>query len=264
MKAFGYLEAKVANEKPEADDELFIDRDPTYFEILLQAVRTFCRPPQKSIDVHKQHLLEECAFYCVNNWLPESILGKISSYCMRPQDKRIRDTEISGGIEIVDPFKVAVERGIAADLGTVLLQTNRNCPGFNCASSEVLKSRLDVISGGLLNKLQGLQGVLVAGGAVAAALQSNNRCSDFDLFLMCSPMETLSKVRSIYDACRQTCGKTNLMVTRTNSSVTIFRAAEPALLPIQVRCFSFVGVAIVKLKWGGACDGNYEDSIFDW
>ena len=146
----------------------------------------------------------------------------------------------------------------------MLLQINRNCTGFKCASSEVLKSRLDVISGGLLSKLQGLQGVLVAGGAVVAALQGNNRCSDFDLFLMCSPMEGLSKVRSIYAACRQTCSKTNLMVTRTNFSVTIFRAAEPALLPIQVLCFSFVGIVIVKLKWGGTCDGNYEDSIFDW
>lgn len=246
LVAFGYLHARIVNEQTEADDEIFVDRDPLYFQILLQAIRNFSRPSQKDIVAHKQHLLAECAFYCINDWLTETIIGKISCHHMRLQDQQIRTGEISGDFEIVDPFQVTFERGNASDLGTVLFQSNGDCPGFDCENLEVLKSRLDVLSGGLLRKLHGTQGILIAGGAVVSALQGYNRCSDFDLFLMCSPSEGLSKVRSIYEACRETGSKTNLMVTRTRFSVTIFRALEPTPLPIQVRlsgqlacCFNY-------------------------
>ena len=87
LEAFGYLHAKFLNEQHKADDELFVDRDPLYFQILLQAIRTFQRPQQKDIDAHKQHLLAECAFYCVSDWLPETILGKISFHHLRLQDQ---------------------------------------------------------------------------------------------------------------------------------------------------------------------------------
>ena len=237
LAAFGYLHARMVHEQPETDDEIFVDRDPLYFQILLQAIRTSQRPQQKYIDAHKQHLLAECEFYCVSDWLPESILGKISCHHMRLQDQKIRTAEITGDVEIVDPFQVAFERRNASDLGTVLFQSNGGRPGFACQNLEVLKSRLDVLSGGLVGKVQGLQGVLVAGGAVVTALQGYNRCSDFDLFLMCPPSEGLEKIRSIYEACRHTAvsTKTNLMVTRTNFSVTIFSAFDPAPMPIQVR-----------------------------
>lgn len=237
VAAFGYLNARIANEQTEADDEIFVDRDPLYFQILLQAIRTFQRPQQKDIDSHKQHLIAECEFYCVSDWLPASILGRISYHHMRLQDQKIRAAEIAGDVEIFDPFQVAFERRNASHLGTVLFQSNGERPGLACENLEVLKSRLDVLSGGLVGKLQGLQGVLVAGGAVVTALQGYNRCSDFDLFLMCPPSEGLEKIRSIYEACRHTAvnAKTNLMVTRTNFSVTMFRASEPSPLPIQVR-----------------------------
>jgi hypothetical protein len=244
LNAFGYIRARLANEHTDVDEEIFVDRDPTYFEILLQAVRTFSRPPQKDIDAYKQHLLAECAFFCVSDWLSEAIIGKICNHLMRQQDQKIRAAEISGDVEVVDPFQAAFEQGNATDLGSVWLQSNGDRPYFDCASVEMLKSRLDMLSGGLVGKLQGVQGILDAGGAIVAALGGGKDCcTDFDLFLACSPTEGLSKVRSIYEACRQTVGggKTNLMVIRTSFSVTIFRSYEPVPLPIQVLCFSSVG-----------------------
>jgi hypothetical protein len=271
LNAFGYISARLANEHTDVDEEIFIDRNPTYFAILLQAVRTFSRPTQKDIDANKQHILAECAFFCVRDWLSDSILGKISYHHMRQQDQKTRAAEIAGDIEVLDPFQAVFEQGNATDLGSVLLQSNRDHPCFDCPSVEALKSRLDMLSGGLIGKIQRLQGVLVAGGAVVAALSGDgkNCCTDLDLFLMCSPTEGLSKVRSIYEACRETVRggkKTNLMVTRTSFSVTIFRASEPVPLPIQVLSVLSVGSddCGILIKGGENAMGNSEDSVFYW
>ena len=39
---------------------IFVDRCPKLFSILLHAFRTYSRPAQSAIDVHKQDLLDEC------------------------------------------------------------------------------------------------------------------------------------------------------------------------------------------------------------
>ena len=67
LAAFGYSHARMVNEQAETNDEIFVNRDPLYFQILLQASRTFQKPQQKDIDAHKQHLLVECEIDCVSN-----------------------------------------------------------------------------------------------------------------------------------------------------------------------------------------------------
>ena len=60
--AFGYLRGMLAWGTQEQDEGgIFVDRDPALFEILLQCVRTFARPPQREIDNRKDELLSECA-----------------------------------------------------------------------------------------------------------------------------------------------------------------------------------------------------------
>ena len=67
LDAFGFLRSMLSGnfEEPrDADGSVFLDRDGSLFEALLQSARTFTRPPQKLIDARRLDLIEECRFLC--------------------------------------------------------------------------------------------------------------------------------------------------------------------------------------------------------
>ncbi len=250
--AFGYLRGILAWGAREPDDDgIFVDRDPALFEILLQCVRTFTRPPRREIDTRKAELLSECASYCVGDFLTDSITGRISGFNMRPQDREISFFERAGDVSLLDPFQTSFGQRPVAELGPALLESRGDERArMRCETEAVIRARLNKLTNGLIDKLAPVQGVLIAGGAVVDALfEGRRRCSDVDIFLRRAPEEGLSKLRAVYDAVRQLAldasqgaALRNLLVTRTSSSVTIFSCADGAVPPIQV---SRVGGSIV-------------------
>ena len=165
IQAFGYLQARLQNSDVQCDN-IFVDRDPVYFDILLQAVRTFTRPPQHLINKFGQQLLDECAFYCIDSWLFEVVRGKISDAHMRPEDRGIRTAEMKDEVTLIDPFEhPQFQRRHASELGTVLLETCGNRQLFNCDGAMELVARLNTMTDGLINKLRGIDGMIIAGGA---------------------------------------------------------------------------------------------------
>ncbi|MBI24707.1 MAG: hypothetical protein CMN05_14120 [Roseibacillus sp.] len=144
-------------------------------------------------------------------------------------------------MEFLDPFQMQFPSRPATELGPALLLRDDNRARFDCDSVAVLKERLDALTKGLVTKLAGVDGLLLAGGCVVHALSGGRSpCSDVDIFLKCDPSEGMSKVRAVYDACRAV-GLTlsrngslkNMLVTRTCCSVTFF-ISEKACPPIQV------------------------------
>lgn len=248
LNAFGYLRARLNEGFTLETDEkghLFVDRDPALFEILLQSVRAASRPPQRAIDARKQDLLEECAFYCIDTWVAESILGKISGFFMRHQDRAIRSAEMTNETgPLLDPFETTYDERSATELGPTLLQpeNDEDRPRIECKNAAALKDRLNALTNGLVDKLSGVAGIVIAGGAVVDALTCGlGRCTDVDVFLRCDPPEGMSKLRSVYEACREIarsmnhggCLK-NLLVTRTTCSVTFLISCDRACPPVQV------------------------------
>ena len=63
INSFQYLQARLGDNFQSPFDEagqLFIDRCPQLFEVLLQSVRSLTRPRQRYILEHKRDLLAEC------------------------------------------------------------------------------------------------------------------------------------------------------------------------------------------------------------
>lgn len=65
INSFQYLQARLGDnfQSPlNEDGQLFVDRCPDLFAVLLQSVRSLTRPRQRYILEHKQDLLAECEF----------------------------------------------------------------------------------------------------------------------------------------------------------------------------------------------------------
>ena len=65
INSFQYLQARLGDnyQSPFYEaGQLFVDRCPELFEVLLQSVRTLTRPRQSYILDHKRDLLAECEF----------------------------------------------------------------------------------------------------------------------------------------------------------------------------------------------------------
>ena len=66
INSFEYLQARLGDsfQSPlDEDGQLFVDRCPDLFAVLLQSVRSLTRPRQRYILEHKQDLLAECKLF---------------------------------------------------------------------------------------------------------------------------------------------------------------------------------------------------------
>ena len=194
INAFQYLQARLGeNFRPPVDaatGELFVDRCPELFDVLLQSVRTLTRPRQSYIMERKRDLLAECDFYGVSDWLPQSILGNTASVFFLPEDRAISAAERAGSMGLLNPFETVFVSKNASDLGmTVLLEERFSRANLDCPSAEVLLQWLDKLTKGVMSHIA-VPGVIAAGGAVAHALAGcHGTCTDV----------RSQKISSLYD-----------------------------------------------------------------
>ena len=242
LESFHYFQSRLGKHfRSSLDDagELFVDRCPVLFEVLLQSVRSLTRPRQLLVSERKRDLLAECDFYGVSDWLPQCILGNTPSVFFRPEDRAIIQAELGAEINLFDPFTVTFTSKNAFDVGmVVLLDDQFPRSSFNCATAEVLLQRLDNLTKGVMSKIC-IPGVIVAGGIVAHALsgchgsygdvytcqissfvlflvylsyvvRTTNGCMDqsrvfvslVDLLLQCDREHAFQKLKGVFEACR--------------------------------------------------------------
>ena len=241
---------------------IFVDRCPKLFSILLHAFRTFSRPAQSAIDVHKQDLLDECRFYGAE-WLRSKIEGKISSMDMRASDRLDED----GPVELFDMFGGrCVEARCANELQIPLLLGGGQTKRFSvqCPNVEAFAARLDNFSRGILSMLakdNDCRGIVVAGGSALAALAGSTGATDIDMFLACDPEQAAQKLRAVYEACRRVCRERShptgsgyrktMLVTRTSSSVTILTSS--AAPPVQVILHTYTSISEILIRFDVDC-----------
>ena len=80
----------------DVDGRLFIDRDGNVFATLLNFMRTTkLFMPQKVIEDKRPMLMAEADFFGLD-WLLHRLKGEISIFDFAPNDKHIRNSEISG------------------------------------------------------------------------------------------------------------------------------------------------------------------------
>ena len=240
---------------------IFVDRCPKLFSILLHAFRTFSRPAQGAINLHKQDLLDECRFYGAE-WLRSNIEGKISSLDMRASDRLDEDAPV----ELLDMFGCCcIEGRCANELQIPLLlggQTNRL--SAKCTNIEAFAARLDNFSRGILSMLAkdpDCRGIVVAGGSALAALAGSTGATDIDIFLVSDPTQAEQKLRAVYEACRRVCRERShptesgyrktMLVTRTTSTVTILTSS--AAPPVQVILHIYTSISEILTRFDVDC-----------
>ena len=94
---FRALSAFPSSPREVSGQAIFVDRGPALFEIILQALRTFERPPPVQLKELGEKLLLECGFFGIP-WLEADLLGVIGTHRLRPQDKAIQEREVAGAV----------------------------------------------------------------------------------------------------------------------------------------------------------------------
>ena len=106
-----------------------------------------------------------------DDWLLDSVEGRISPFNMRFGDRELRLAELAGEMTLLDPFcpKLRALAPAAPDeLGPAILKPEpQDRPNIDCEDTAVFKQRLNRLTGGLVDKLAGVEGLLIAGGAAA-------------------------------------------------------------------------------------------------
>jgi hypothetical protein len=242
------------------DDQgrVFIDRDGTLFAYLLNYMRTHRRPAHKIVHELRDQLLEECAYFGFDAFA-KNLRGEVSAYDMRWHERSVREKEAMLRNDpmscrqgfLIDPFKVDTARRPRHDLELPLLLASGEAPGIKDGYA-AFRERLDAFSGGLLDSLKLIPGVILAGGAVIGALTDTDK-GDLDIFLTLPAPEAeqaLRKVFAVVQANQATFARSEqsrLLITRSNAAFTIYRICggkvELELPPVQVILNTFTCVA---------------------
>ena len=245
---------------------IFIDRCPKLFEIILHCFRTCARPAQHIILSKKHVLLDECDFYGAD-WLKRKIEGKLNYFDLKFCDRCIALDEIEGNVALLDVFETRIPNKVATDLDIPLLLHNKTSRfQLRCSSIDGFIARMDTMSNGLLSQLIGTVdcgGIVCAGGSVLAALSGSDCATDIDLFLVCDHTEGETKLRIIYEACREihkrravidTSSQSKmLLVTRTPSSVTILISGVPRTRPVQIILHTYESISQILIGFDVDC-----------
>ena len=226
----------------DGDGNIFVDRAPHLFKILLECWRTSLRPPQRTISQFQDQLLAECKFFAADD-AAARIAGKTSEADLSPQCRLIALDEAEGSATLVNVFNAHLElKDIAQlQLPPLLLAPVRSDSSVLAGDFSHCKECLNVQMGGILVRLLEdsliSQSVVIAGGAVVGAL-TGCASGDVDLFLVGAPAgeehAILAKIYSIVmDACKEHRGDAaRLLVTRSSATMTLFKQHHGP--PIQI------------------------------
>ena len=211
------------------NNRIFIDRDGKLFAILLDCMRN-CgkRPLQSTIEAVGAHqLLQECEFFIYDS-LAQKICGKISPFDMRYQDRVIRENELMDNtINLCDLFQMSdISSKPRESLELPLLFNDTPQPVAQCTYLDFC-SRLDKFTGGLLEDLNHIPGVVIAGGAVIGAL-TGTEAGDIDIFFVGANANAMSSFRLVLSAVQKNQAarrglNSRLLVTRSSCAVTMYR-----------------------------------------
>ena len=239
-----YLEERGCPMALDDEGRIFVDRDGGLFHILLQSLRTGKRPPQRVVAESRDALLDECEFFQMD-WLSSKIRGEISHTDLRPADRLLREAELAARAEpqsyrLLDVFKDDMCPLPPLDLQLPLLfDAVREQPRLQGTYHDFIQ-RLDEFSGGLVESLKDIDGLVVAGGSVLAALTDSFRPGDLDIFLLGSPEDGERKLHLIMKAVQENQEKrlgadSSILVLRSNAAVTFMRIGSGCgSPPVQV------------------------------
>ena len=256
-------------------NEIFIDRCPRLFEIILQALRTFQRPDPHLVHEFGARLINECRYFGIN-WLEGDVAGNIGTWHLRPRDRILQEQELAGCVRVVGVFADKFEKEPAQHLELPLLFDRRRRPAPQLAASmEVALNRLNEFSKGLVGKLTGIDGIVLAGGAVVNSLVSDVWLgTDLDIFVVgeVGP-SNLQRLRLVYEALRSHTlerGKyKTMLVTRTNTSVSVFSSSaephKPPPIQIILRVYKDLGELLARFDVDCcACAFDFGSGRFLW
>ncbi len=222
----------------------FIDRCPHLFGILLNSMRQKAIPEPRVAAGKKQELIREAVYFGMT-WLHEMLLGRVSTMQMRPHDRTIRDQELSADLELIEIFGTSSFECADKDpteLNEDLFYQRGDVarPRFDCADMEAFEKNMDSFTNDLFQALQAaknkLGGCIIAGGSVTDAIVGGSgRATDLDIFLTTPAAEGMARMEALYDIVAFHANDKRpahqrepmVMVTRTNSSVTIFNTRYP-------------------------------------
>eukprot|EP00973_Karenia_brevis_P057032 7934019-Karenia_brevis.AAC.1 len=226
---------------------IFIDRSGKLFEHVLQFLRCCTRPAQKVIDACGEDLLIECEFYGVD-WLMQHLRGDISPCDLRPEDREMKRQEEEARTQqgqpqqrfLMDVHSADMRHRPRAELQLPLLFDNEEPNPKLLRDLNQFVTYLNSWSGGLIEDLRAVPGLVYAGGAVLAALVGC-AAGDLDIFVV-GGEEPERRLRDVFAAVQRNqaskLGNMNsrILVTRSKNAVTFFRVArgKPMEPPVQV------------------------------
>ena len=151
-----------------------MDRCGILFAIILQFIRSGRRPSQKTLQVQREALEDECEFFLVESLMPH-LREETSPYDLRSQDRGLRDDEARardcddgpGDDVLLDFFREDCSPLDRQNLQLRVLFANKLRATATQSFDEFYK-RLDKFSFGLLRELVAPD-IVIAGGAVARA-----------------------------------------------------------------------------------------------
>ena len=216
---------------------IFLDRSPEIFSVILQGMRTNQRPPQRVVAAMRQQILEMCNYFGADH-LADKISGHTCAADLAPDCRQIQCDEACGAAQLLDVFATDLVRKPAEALQLPLLfhEPAGQMDRANVLAGDVgeCTRRLDGYSKGLLGELRDTPSVaaslVVAGGAVTSSLTGCSvgardlsslysvrrlalwgagggleerdapRTGDLDLFLIADPDNCMAILDKVFDA----------------------------------------------------------------
>ena len=191
------------------EEEHFVDRSPELFQHILQYLdphfrflasyfrshclarvydkprflRTGAPPPHSYVEMYRTQLLLECSFFGVDH-LADKLRGGTSVWDLRYCDRVLK----LGAGELIDVFAVDIVERPPYELELPLLAWDcQDRPSITCGAQGFV-GRIRSQLRGCLEDLLPIPGLVIAGGAVTAAL-TGQRSNDIDIFLIGDPSD---------------------------------------------------------------------------
>ena len=239
----------------------FIDRDGDLFGIILQWLRTYDRPSQRTLEKYGDALLEECRFYGEET-LPQIVRGDLApDFYLKASDRAIWTQEEasaetgSRGV-LLDAYSVSTSPLDRNGLEQPLIMDEAPRPS-PASDFETFYTRLNNFSAGVVAELRGIPDLVFAGGAVLGTM-TGGHATDIDISLICKPEEGEARLRDVYAAIQRLHSrkkkKHRFMATRSKFAVTFYLSGVATdAPPIQIITRTHTSTLEVLLNFDVDC-----------
>ena len=177
------------------------------------------------------------------------IRGHTSIFDLNLEDRRIklkecdvRDSLHQNGLDfLLEVFSQETSPLDEAGLGLPLFRRGcRTRPTMKCDSYDTFCTGFNRLTGGLVQEIAHVPGIVFAGGSVVGTL-TRGAIGDVDIFLTCPLEQAQSALQRVYNAIQILHGTNEatgrkILITRSRCAVTIYRISDGRLaaLPVQV------------------------------